>query len=68
MYNKDINAIFDVGCFKNIVMGAMVASMERAGLRKTHKIDVLYHACEVLDEMKAKELEKLYSDYLANRL
>lgn len=68
MYNKDVNAIFDVGCFKDIVMGAMVASMERAGLRKTHKIDVMYHACDVLDELKAEELEKIYHDYMMNTL
>ena len=35
MYNKDVNNIFDVGCFKDIVLGAMVVSVERAGLRKT---------------------------------
>jgi len=64
MYDKNVQAIFDVGCFKDIVLGAMVASMERAGLRKTHKIDVLYHACEVLDEMKAEELENMYHDYM----
>lgn len=64
MYNKDVNAIFDVGCFKTIVMGSMVASMERAGIRKSKMVDVMYHAMEVLDEMKAEELEKIYSDYL----
>ncbi len=68
MYNKDVNNIFDVGCFKDIVLGAMVASMERAGLRKTHKIDVLYHACDVLDEMKAEELEKMYHDYIHDNM
>lgn len=61
MYNKDVNNIFDVGCFKDIVLGAMVVSVERAGLRKTHKIDVL-------DEMKAEELEKMYYDYIRDNM
>lgn len=68
MYNKDVNNIFDVGCFKDIVLGAMVVSMERAGLRKKHKIDILYHACDVLDEMKAEELEKMYHDYIRDNM
>ena len=68
MYNKDVNNIFDVGCFKDIVLGAMVVSMERAGLRKMHKIDVLYHACDVLDELKAEELEKMYHDYIRDNM
>lgn len=59
MYNKDVNKIFDVGCFNYIVMGAMVASMERAGLRKSKMVDVL-------DELSAEELEKIHSEYLAN--
>ena len=66
MYNKDVNKIFDVGCFNYIVMGAMVASMERAGLRKSKMVEVMYHAVEVLDELSAEELEKIHSDYLAN--
>ncbi len=66
MYNKDVNKIFDVGCFNYIVMGAMIASMERAGLRKSKMVDVLYHAVDVLDELSAEELEKIHSEYLAN--
>ena len=45
-------AIFDLGYFRNAVMGTIIESMYRAGYKYKDAVEVTYHAMDVLDELK----------------
>ena len=62
--SKEINAIFDTGCFKRIVMGAVTVSLRNCGYSSARKAEVLYEGQEALDNLSAEEFEEAYHDYL----
>ena len=64
--SQEINAIFDLGYFKKIVMGAVTVSLRECGYNKHQKAEVLYECKEVLDKYSAEKLLKPYQVYLVN--
>lgn len=62
--SKEINAIFDTGSFKRIVMGAVTVSLRNCGYSSARKAEVLYECQEALDSLTAEEFEQAYHDYL----
>lgn len=64
--SQEINAIFDTGYFKKIVMGAVTVTMRNCGFSSFSKASALYECMNVLESHTAEEFEKAYQDYLIN--
>lgn len=55
--------VYGVGC-ERMVLGIIVEAMLSAGYRKGSIAHVMNEAVDVIDELSAKELQKINNDYL----
>ena len=62
--DKNMCAIFDLGCFKNAVMGTIIESLYRAGYKYKDAVEVTYYAMDVLEELNAETLCKIETEFL----
>lgn len=62
-----ICAIFDLGYFRNAIMGTIIESMYRAGYKYKDVIEVTYHTFDVLDELNAETLCKIETEFLCQK-
>ena len=61
--SKEINAIFDTGAFRKIVMGVAAKTMKECGYSKSRKAEFFYECMTAMDSCTAEEFEQAYDDY-----
>ena len=64
MIRKEINALFDTGVFRKIVMGVATKTLKECGFSKARQAEFLYECMTAMDNYTAEEFENAYDDYL----